>query len=77
MGPLGFPELLLIFIVALIVFGPRRLPEIGKGLGKGIREFRSGVKGIADDVKSGMEDDDAKPQAVPHADTTPRKDAAD
>jgi sec-independent protein translocase protein TatA len=40
MGPIGVPELIVIFIVALIVFGPRKLPELGKSLGKGLAEFR-------------------------------------
>jgi len=40
LGPLGFPELLLIFAVALLVFGPRRMPEIGRSLGKALGEFK-------------------------------------
>lgn len=40
MGPLGFPELIIIFFVALIVFGPRKLPELGRSLGKGLSEFK-------------------------------------
>ena len=40
MGPIGVPELIVIFVVALIVFGPRKLPELGKSLGKGLAEFR-------------------------------------
>lgn len=40
MGPLGVPELIIIFIVALLVFGPRKLPELGKSLGRGLSEFR-------------------------------------
>lgn len=40
MGPIGVPELIIIFIVALIVFGPRKLPELGRSLGKGIAEFK-------------------------------------
>jgi TatA/E family protein of Tat protein translocase len=40
MGPIGVPELIIIFVVALIVFGPRKLPELGKSLGKGLAEFR-------------------------------------
>lgn len=40
MGPIGFPELLVIFVIALIVFGPRKLPEIGKALGKSLAEFK-------------------------------------
>jgi sec-independent protein translocase protein TatA len=39
-GPLGGPELILILVLALIVFGPRRLPEIGKSMGKLLAEFR-------------------------------------
>ena len=39
MGPLGIPELIAIFVVALVVFGPKKLPELGKSLGKGLREF--------------------------------------
>jgi len=39
MGPLGIPELIMIFIVALVVFGPKKLPELGKSLGRGLREF--------------------------------------
>ena len=40
MGQLGFSEMIVIFIVALLVFGPKKLPELGKSLGKGIKEFR-------------------------------------
>ncbi len=40
MGPIGVPELLIIFVVALIVFGPRKLPELGRSLGKSIAEFK-------------------------------------
>ena len=39
-GSLGLPELLLIFVIALLLFGPRRLPEIGKTLGKAMNEFK-------------------------------------
>jgi TatA/E family protein of Tat protein translocase len=50
-GSLGVPELLLIFAVILIVFGPRRIPEIGKTLGKAMGEFRKAT----DDLKSTIE----------------------
>jgi len=40
MGSIGVPEMIIIFIVALIVFGPKKLPELGKSLGKGLAEFR-------------------------------------
>jgi sec-independent protein translocase protein TatA len=45
-GPL---EIVVILIIALVVFGPKRLPELGKSLGKGIREFRGSVTGKDDD----------------------------
>jgi len=40
MGSLGMQEIIVIFIIALIVFGPRKLPELGKSLGKGLAEFK-------------------------------------
>ena len=40
MWNLGFPELLIIFVVALVIFGPRKLPELGRSLGKGLSEFK-------------------------------------
>jgi len=39
-GSLGMPELVIIFVIALIVFGPRKLPELGKSLGKSLAEFK-------------------------------------
>src|SRR2546427_8027840 len=52
MGQLGFAEMLVIFIVALLVFGPKKLPELGKSLGKGIREFKKATE----ELKSSWED---------------------
>ena len=50
-GSLGIPEMIMIFIVALIVFGPKRLPEIGRTLGKALGEFKKAT----DDFKSTIE----------------------
>jgi sec-independent protein translocase protein TatA len=44
-GFIGLPEILLLGLVALILFGPKRLPEMGRGLGKGLREFKDSVTG--------------------------------
>lgn len=53
LGPLGFTELLLIFGIALIVFGPRKLPEIGKSVGKALGEF----KRATNDMKLTLEEE--------------------
>ena len=44
-GFIGLPELLLLGLVVLIVFGPKRLPEMGRSMGRGLREFKSSVTG--------------------------------
>lgn len=45
MGPLGMPEILIIALIIIILFGARRIPEVAKGLGEGIRHFKSGMRG--------------------------------
>lgn len=52
-GSIGFPELIMIFMVVLLVFGPKKLPEFAKLLGKTIREFRSTV----DEAKAAIENE--------------------
>ena len=49
MGRIGLPELLIILVIIILIFGANRLPEIGRGIGKGIRNFREAGK---DDEKS-------------------------
>ncbi|MEW6128213.1 MAG: twin-arginine translocase TatA/TatE family subunit [Acidobacteriota bacterium] len=44
MGPLGLPELLIIVLIIVILFGARRIPELAKGLGEGIRNFKAGMR---------------------------------
>lgn len=44
MGPLGIPELLIILAIIILIFGASRLPEIGRGIGQGIRNFKSATK---------------------------------
>ena len=52
-GSLGMPELIVIFIIALIVFGPRKLPELGRSLGRGIAEFKKATN----DLQSSLEEE--------------------
>jgi sec-independent protein translocase protein TatA len=57
-GGIGWPEVLIILAVLLLLFGAKRLPEMGRSLGKSMREFKSATKGLADDVKEGLDDED-------------------
>jgi sec-independent protein translocase protein TatA len=47
---IGFGELVLIFLAALVIFGPSKLPELGKSLGQGIREFKKATQAITEEV---------------------------
>lgn len=49
---LGIPELILILVIALVVFGPKKLPEISKALGKSIKDFRNSTSDITDTVNT-------------------------
>src|SRR4051794_14966309 len=59
-GSLGIPELILIFIVALIVFGPKRLPEIGKTLGKAMGEFKKATDDLKNPIERGVQVEELK-----------------
>ena len=50
-GTLGPTELILILLVVLLLFGAKKLPELAKGLGKGIREFKNATKHVEDEIK--------------------------
>jgi sec-independent protein translocase protein TatA len=57
MPSVGFPELIVILAIALIVLGPKKLPEVGRSVGKGMREFKDSLSGINQDD----DEDDVKP----------------
>lgn len=76
--PIGVPELLVVLVIVLLIFGPKRLPQLGRQLGGGMREFRNSVLGRHRDDED--DDDDAR---IPHAElveetksTTPAPSAA-
>lgn len=57
-GPIGIWELLIILALVLLIFGPKRLPEMAKGLGQSVREFRKGIR----DMKKDFEDESGEEQ---------------
>jgi sec-independent protein translocase protein TatA len=56
--PIGVPELIIILIVVLLIFGPKRLPQLGRQLGGGMREFKDSIQG-----KGGKDDEEADDDA--------------
>jgi len=55
----GPTEWVIILVIALIIFGPGKLPEVGKGIGRAIREFRRASKGISEDISSAITDENS------------------
>ena len=60
-GPLGWSELLIIFFIILIIFGPRRLPEVAEALGKSIQKFKRASREVRDEIEISEDDDEDKP----------------
>jgi len=55
-GPLGWSELLIIFFIILIIFGPRKLPEVAEAMGKSIQKFKRASKDARQEIESGLSD---------------------
>ena len=56
MGPIGLPEMMALFVIALLLFGPKKLPELGRTLGKGLSEFRRAKNELKATLKSHMQE---------------------
>ncbi len=72
MGNLGMPELIMIMVLALLLFGPKKLPEIGKQVGKALGEF----KRASNDLKRTIEDEMEKASSAVKIDDPPKEPAA-
>ena len=54
LGPIGTGEIVLIALAVLLLFGGKKIPELMKGLGKGVKQFKDGIKGLEDEIDSDM-----------------------
>ncbi|MGE5508528.1 MAG: twin-arginine translocase TatA/TatE family subunit [Chitinophagales bacterium] len=59
----GIPELIIILVLALIIFGPGKLPDVGKAIGKSINEFKKASREITDEVTSAVKDESEQKKA--------------
>jgi sec-independent protein translocase protein TatA len=79
-GSLGMPELIVIFVIALVIFGPRKLPELGRSLGRGIAEFKKATNELQSTLEQEINADEertkAATQTAAHDDATHTPDAA-
>lgn len=71
MGPIGVQELMIIFVVALIVFGPKKLPELGRSLGKGMAEFRRASNELRNTLEQEVAADARRAAPAPPREITP------
>jgi len=71
-GNIGFPELLLIFIIALLVFGPKKLPEVGRQVGRALREFQRAKEGIKEKFEQEIQAEEPKDAGEKSKDTDER-----
>lgn len=58
---IGMQELIVIVLIVLLLFGGKKIPELMKGLGKGVKNFKDGVNGIEEDLKAGTKEEENKP----------------
>ena len=64
LGSLGMPELIVIFVIALIIFGPRKLPELGRSLGRGIAEFKKATNEMQRSLDEEIRAEQERPAAT-------------
>lgn len=70
MGPLGFNEILIILIIVLLLFGGKKIPELMRGLGKGVREFNDAKDNVRREIESNANDVRSSTNTANNANTT-------
>jgi len=65
MFDIGGPEVMLILFIFLLLFGANKMPELARGIGKSIREFKKAASGVEEEVRRAMEEEPVKPAAKP------------
>lgn len=78
LGPIGMPELIIILVIALIIFGPRKLPELGKSLGRSLNEFKRASADLQNTLEQEIRLEEQKEQQTkPRPDTNTPNTAPD
>jgi sec-independent protein translocase protein TatA len=63
MGPLGFNEILIILVIVLLLFGGRKIPELMRGLGRGVREFNDAKNSVRKEIEEGITEKEQRPSS--------------
>ncbi|HZH64081.1 MAG TPA: twin-arginine translocase TatA/TatE family subunit [Flavisolibacter sp.] len=71
MGPLGFNEILIILVIVLLLFGGKKIPELMRGLGKGVREFNDAKSNVRKELEEGINEKDSRPVSSTTTSTQP------
>jgi sec-independent protein translocase protein TatA len=75
-GSIGMPELIIIFVIALIIFGPRKLPELGRSLGKSLAEFKKASNELRNTLEEEIRIEEQKEAATKSTPSTPAPNGA-
>jgi sec-independent protein translocase protein TatA len=76
LGSVGVPELIIIFVLALIIFGPRKLPELGRSLGKSLAEFKRASNELRNTLDEEIRLDEERPTRAPESAALPPSEPA-